>query len=901
MNVLWRSLARVSAKLIFLLSVAGCFNVVHAAELPVLGGGNAINSAGEFISTNTSFTGGASINGVDYQAYLQAVPLANVSIQARISVDPTDVGKTADLLYVIGTEISAPFDGGSDTVYISVNETRDLNDLNLYNEASVWMAQLAATPFKRGVTLQEEMTIADTEGWKLFEGPSANYYFIGYRLEDGTIVYAGMPIVSTTTGSGNSKPSFPKLVQLIPTDTDRVSLAWLPSQSDTTAADAIRYEVHLSEQANFTPSTNTLRRAVVGEHQAEITGLDTGKTYNVLIVAVDQQGNQSEKQDYRAITTFTDPVIVSKTTPFAQDKDLGLGQATTTDGVQFTYSNGGTPPQVGSVLFANVGEETALRKVETVTPTANGLIIGTSEAELSDVLEQATIAHEISLFDVDQAATRSQSVNGMSTRRSVRSDGSKHTEVRWQNNLLAAEQIDFTSRLRANDDDERFKVEPIAGFEPNIIPRFIWKLDPKTLKPIPVGVHVDISGKIIAGIKAEFNFDKAGSVQKEIQVFNRTYRSRYWLPGVPVPITLGTTLTMKAVLNATASTEIHANTEAKMETTVKTGVDMNQDFTWKRYPLEAKLEKSFTVDVSAHGKATGTVRLIPTVQVAYYPLVVSPVSFAVDASIEPILNGKIAAESIGSADLIENWGFLKTQLTQLDFDLQAEAFMGVSLRAFRRTFPLLEKTQLGETQSWQLFSLPQLSVEGGSGKVSEPIVLAAKTEDGKNNPFNEGSIQWDVYPPGKATVSGGKTGTFTATEEGTYTVFFSGASRIPAPLGRQFAQAEVSVGKKDEDKPSTLDNYIGCYKDNQDGPQNHVHLGGRDLSGNLLNSNSMTVEKCISFCNGFTYAGIEVGSWCFCGNSYGKYGVATNCTYSCAGNASQECGGYWANSVYKVK
>jgi len=55
-----------------------------------------------------------------------------------------------------------------------------------------------------------------------------------------------------------------------------------------------------------------------------------------------------------------------------------------------------------------------------------------------------------------------------------------------------------------------------------------------------------------------------------------------------------------------------------------------------------------------------------------------------------------------------------------------------------------------------------------------------------------------VYPPGKATVSGGKTGTFTATEEGTYTVFFSGASQIPAPLGRQFAQTEVSVGKGEE-------------------------------------------------------------------------------------------------------
>jgi hypothetical protein len=42
MNVLWRSLARMSAKLIFLLSVAGSFNVVHAAELGSLPSSEAV-------------------------------------------------------------------------------------------------------------------------------------------------------------------------------------------------------------------------------------------------------------------------------------------------------------------------------------------------------------------------------------------------------------------------------------------------------------------------------------------------------------------------------------------------------------------------------------------------------------------------------------------------------------------------------------------------------------------------------------------------------------------------------------------------------------------------------------------------------------------------------------------
>ena len=37
---------------------------------------------------------------------------------------------------------------------------------------------------------------------------------------------------------------------------------------------------------------------------------------------------------------------------------------------------------------------------------------------------------------------------------------------------------------------------------------------------------------------------------------------------------------------------------------------------------------------------------------------------------------------------------------------------------------------------------------------------------------------------------------------------------------------------------------------------------------------------------------------CYCGNTTGKYGNATNCDIKCQGNTNQICGGFDANSVY---
>eukprot|EP01059_Diplonema_ambulator_P016847 TRINITY_DN28820_c0_g1_i1.p1 TRINITY_DN28820_c0_g1~~TRINITY_DN28820_c0_g1_i1.p1 ORF type:complete len:2516 (+),score=639.61 TRINITY_DN28820_c0_g1_i1:711-7550(+) len=70
----------------------------------------------------------------------------------------------------------------------------------------------------------------------------------------------------------------------------------------------------------------------------------------------------------------------------------------------------------------------------------------------------------------------------------------------------------------------------------------------------------------------------------------------------------------------------------------------------------------------------------------------------------------------------------------------------------------------------------------------------------------------------------------------------------------------------------------------------------------FTNVNAATVEECTAICqhNGFTYAGMQAGSECWCGNSYSGYAWNWDsyCNIPCTGNSAEMCGGVWKNSVY---
>jgi len=86
--------------------------------------------------------------------------------------------------------------------------------------------------------------------------------------------------------------------------------------------------------------------------------------------------------------------------------------------------------------------------------------------------------------------------------------------------------------------------------------------------------------------------------------------------------------------------------------------------------------------------------------------------------------------------------------------------------------------------------------------------------------------------------------------------------------------------------------YLGCFRDESN----------RDLNGATWNNSQLTTESCLKFCTdvGFSYAGTQFGTQCFCGNTYGSYGQSNDCQTPCAGSANQLCGGILANSVYHV-
>ncbi len=94
---------------------------------------------------------------------------------------------------------------------------------------------------------------------------------------------------------------------------------------------------------------------------------------------------------------------------------------------------------------------------------------------------------------------------------------------------------------------------------------------------------------------------------------------------------------------------------------------------------------------------------------------------------------------------------------------------------------------------------------------------------------------------------------------------------------------------------------VGCHSDNP----NADPLGtrGRDLDGAAFKNPSMTVKKCLGLCSdqGFKFAGLQNGSWCFCGDSYGRYKAGSaSCTVKCAGDRKQVCGGEGANKVWEL-
>jgi hypothetical protein len=80
--------------------------------------------------------------------------------------------------------------------------------------------------------------------------------------------------------------------------------------------------------------------------------------------------------------------------------------------------------------------------------------------------------------------------------------------------------------------------------------------------------------------------------------------------------------------------------------------------------------------------------------------------------------------------------------------------------------------------------------------------------------------------------------------------------------------------------------YAGCHTDS---------TAARALTAEAeTDTVGMTVEKCTAFCAGYTYAGMEYASECYCGNAFANpssVAAETDCSMLCSGNSLEFCGG----------
>lgn len=100
---------------------------------------------------------------------------------------------------------------------------------------------------------------------------------------------------------------------------------------------------------------------------------------------------------------------------------------------------------------------------------------------------------------------------------------------------------------------------------------------------------------------------------------------------------------------------------------------------------------------------------------------------------------------------------------------------------------------------------------------------------------------------------------------------------------------------------STISDYVpmGCYSEG---------TNGRALiyQQNQLSSTNLTVEECLFACKdgGYSFAGVEYGSQCFCGVVLGNGTLplsSTSCNMPCTGNSSETCGGPSTLNLYVAK
>ena len=111
---------------------------------------------------------------------------------------------------------------------------------------------------------------------------------------------------SNNTNNGNNTvnqaPSNVAFNSVTALNATTIEAAWSLAKDDKTIASTMRYQVHLSESANFSPSSTTLKFEQRGGLATQLTGLKASTTYFVKLVVIDEDNAQTVSVE-KSVTT----------------------------------------------------------------------------------------------------------------------------------------------------------------------------------------------------------------------------------------------------------------------------------------------------------------------------------------------------------------------------------------------------------------------------------------------------------------------------------------------------------------------------------------------------------------------------------------------------------------------
>ena len=158
----------------------------------------------------------------------------------------------------------------------------------------------------------------------------------------------------------------------------------------------------------------------------------------------------------------------------------------------------------------------------------------------------------------------------------------------------------------------------------------------------------------------------------------------------------------------------------------------------------------------------------------------------------------------------------------------------------------------------------------------------------------------DAYDGIAATTTGSSTSTSSSSTKASSSTSISTSEEtsstgiLSSTSSKTTSTSSKTTSSSSSAPSATGFSYFGCYTEGTE---------VRALSSaSLVNYTTMTVEMCESFCSTYTYAGLEYGGECWCGNSFGAGSVVapeTDCSFACGGNAAEKCGAGNRLSVWK--